>query len=64
MEPRSASLSDSDAAQKALEDGAAPQRVRSAIWDEVNRLAGDDSDREHMRAIREQLAELAPPRWA
>jgi hypothetical protein len=35
--------------------------VRSAIRDEVRVLAGDARDREEMRIIREQLAELAPP---
>jgi hypothetical protein len=35
--------------------------VRTAIRDEVRRLAADEDDREEMRIIREQLAELAPP---
>jgi len=35
--------------------------MRSAIRDEVRRLAADEGDREEMRIIREQLAELAPP---
>jgi hypothetical protein len=33
---------------------------RSAVHQEVLRLAGDDADREEMRVIREQMAELAP----
>jgi hypothetical protein len=35
--------------------------MRSSIRDEVRRLAADSRDREEMRLIREQLAELAPP---
>jgi hypothetical protein len=34
--------------------------MRSAIRTEVQRLASDESDREEMRIIREQLTELAP----
>jgi hypothetical protein len=44
----------------ALREAAARRRVRSAIRDEVRRLAADEGDREEMRIIREQLAELAP----
>jgi hypothetical protein len=32
-----------------------------AMTDEGCRLAGDDRDREEMRIVREQLADLAPP---
>jgi hypothetical protein len=35
--------------------------VRSAVRGEVRRLAADEHDREEMRIIREQLAELTPP---
>jgi hypothetical protein len=35
--------------------------VRSAIRREVQLLAADESDREEMRLIREQLSDLAPP---
>jgi hypothetical protein len=45
----------------ALREAAARRRIRSAIRDEVRRLAADERDREEMRFIREQLAELAPP---
>jgi hypothetical protein len=41
--------------------GGRPPTVRSAIRDEVRRLAADERDREEMRIIREQLAKLAPP---
>jgi hypothetical protein len=33
----------------------------SSIREDVRRLASDSRDREEMRVIREQLAELAPP---
>jgi hypothetical protein len=45
----------------ALREAASRRRVRSAIRDEVRRLAADERDREEMRIIREQLAEIAPP---
>jgi hypothetical protein len=54
-------LTDSEAVRTALREAASRRRVRSAIRDEVRRLAGDERDREEMRIIREQLAELAPP---
>lgn len=53
-------LTDSEAVRTALREAAARRRVRSAIRDEVRRLAADERDREEMRIIREQLAELAP----
>jgi hypothetical protein len=54
-------LTDSEAVRTALQEAASRRRVRSAIRDEVRRLAVDERDREEMRVIREQLAELAPP---
>jgi hypothetical protein len=54
-------LTDSEAVRTALHEAAARRRVRSAIRDEVRRVAADANDREEMRIIREQLAELAPP---
>ena len=54
-------LNDSEAVRTALREAAARRRVRSSIRAEVRRLAADDRDREEMRLIREQLAELAPP---
>jgi hypothetical protein len=53
-------LTDSEAVRTALREAAARRRVRSAILHEVRRLAADDGDREEMRAIREQLADLGP----
>ena len=54
-------LTDSEAVRTALQEAAARRRVRSALRDEVLRIAADEDDREEMRVIREQLAELAPP---
>jgi len=54
-------LTDSEAVRTALQEAAARRRVRSAIRDEVRRVAADENDRQEMRIIREQLAELAPP---
>jgi Arc/MetJ-type ribon-helix-helix transcriptional regulator len=53
-------MSDSDAVRTALREAAARRRVRSALREEVLRVAADDEDREEMRVIREQLAQLAP----
>jgi hypothetical protein len=58
---RAGGLSDSEAVRTALREAAARRRLRSALRAEVRGLAGDDADREEMRLIREQLAELAPP---
>ena len=59
---RAGSLSDSEAVRTALREAAARRRTRSAVRNEVQRLAADEHDREEMRLIREQLAQLAPPR--
>jgi hypothetical protein len=53
-------LTDSEAVRTALREAAARRRARSAIREEVQRLAADEHDREEMKVIREQLAELAP----
>jgi hypothetical protein len=53
-------MSDSEAVRTALREAAARRRVRSSITAEVERLADDDVDRAEMRAIREQMADLAP----
>ena len=52
--------SDSEAVRTALREAAARRRARSALVVEVERLAEDAGDREEMRIVREQLAELAP----
>jgi antitoxin component of RelBE/YafQ-DinJ toxin-antitoxin module len=57
---RAEGLTDSEAVRIALREAAARRRVRSAVRDEVRRIAGDDADREEMRTVREQMAELAP----
>jgi Arc/MetJ-type ribon-helix-helix transcriptional regulator len=53
-------MTDSDAVRTALREAASRRRVRSALRDEVRRLAHDAADHEEMRIVREQLAELAP----
>ena len=53
-------MTDSEAVRPALREAAARRRVRSALREEVRRLAADEGDREEMRIVREQLAELAP----
>jgi hypothetical protein len=58
---RAAGMTDSEAVRTALREAAARRRVRSAVRAEVQRVAADASDREEMRVIREQLAEIAPP---
>jgi Arc/MetJ-type ribon-helix-helix transcriptional regulator len=57
---RNDGLSDSEAVRTALRETAARRRARSSIIAEVRRLAADEDDREEMRIIREQMAELAP----
>lgn len=57
---RAAGMTDSEAVRTALREAAARRRVRSALAEEVGRLAADEFDREEMRIVREQLAELAP----
>jgi hypothetical protein len=57
---RAGGMTDSEAVRIALREAAARRRVRSAIREEVQRVAADDGDREEMRIIREQMAELAP----
>jgi hypothetical protein len=57
---RGGELTDSEAVRTALREAAARRRVRSALREEVRRLAADEHDREEMRIVREQMAELAP----
>jgi len=58
---RAGEMTDSEAVRTALREAAMRRRTRSAIRDEVKRLAADPTDREEMRLIRDQLAELTPP---
>lgn len=58
---RSDGLTDSQAVRTALGEAAARRRVRSAIREEVQMLTADKGDRDEMRVIREQMADLAPP---
>jgi hypothetical protein len=57
---RAGELSDSEAVRVALREAAARRRLRSAVRDEVRMVAADARDREEMRVVREELAELAP----
>jgi hypothetical protein len=53
-------MTDSEAVSAALCEAAARRRVRSALREEVRRVAADAADREELRIVRERLAELAP----
>ncbi len=57
---RSGGLTDSEAVRTALREAAARRRTPSAVREEVRRVAVDEIDREEMRIIREQMADLAP----
>ena len=57
---RGESGSDSEAVRTALREAAERRRSRSSLVAEVERLASDETDREEMRVVREQLADLAP----
>jgi hypothetical protein len=57
---RSEGLTDSQAVRAALREAAARRRSRWSIRQEIAALAADEADREEMRAIREQMEELAP----
>jgi hypothetical protein len=57
---RAEGLNDSLAVRTALQGAAQRRRSRAAVGEEVRLLARDDADVEEMRAIREQMAELAP----
>lgn len=54
-------LNDSEAVRTALRESAARRRARSALREEAARLAADRDDRSEMQAVREQMADLAPP---
>lgn len=53
-------MTSSEAVRTALREAAARRRARSAMRAEAQRVAADEADREEMRIIREQLADLAP----
>jgi len=59
---RAGAMTESEAVRVAIREAAARRRARAAIRDEVRGLAADDLDRDEMRAIREQMADLAPDR--
>ena len=57
---RATEMTESEAVRTALREAAARRRIRSAIQDEVARLARDPADRAEMALIRGQMAALAP----
>jgi len=57
---RGEGMSDSEAVRTALREAAARRRARSSIRAEIAQLAGDTADKDEMRLIREEMAELAP----
>jgi hypothetical protein len=57
---RADGMNASQAVRTALREAAARRRDRAAVREEVRLLAEDATDRAEMRAIREQLAQLAP----
>lgn len=57
---RAEGLNDSQAVRTALREAAERRRSRAAVREEVRLIAVDAVDREEMRAVREQMAELAP----
>jgi Arc/MetJ-type ribon-helix-helix transcriptional regulator len=57
---RDEGMTDSEAVRTALREAAARRRSRASIAAEIQALAADDADRAEMRAVREQMAELAP----
>ena len=57
---RADGMNDSQAVRTALREAAARRRDRAAVREEVRLLAEDATDRAEMRAIREQMAQLAP----
>ncbi len=61
---RAGGMTDSEAVRLALREAAARRRLRSALHEEARRVAADERDREEMRIVREQLADLAPPESA
>lgn len=57
---RDEDLSDSEAVRAARREAAARCGTRSSIAAEVALLAADEADRAEMRAIRDQMAAMAP----
>jgi hypothetical protein len=57
---RSDGLTDSEAVRTALREAADARRARASLAEEVATLVADEGDRAEMRAVREQLADLAP----
>lgn len=53
-------MNDSEAVRTALQEAAARRHERSALIEEVARLAEDDIDRNEMLMIREHMSDFAP----
>lgn len=57
---RKRGITRAEAARQAIAETAERERRRTGLAAEVARLAADPADRAEMRAIAEQMAELAP----
>lgn len=57
---RKRGITRAEAARQAIAETAERERRRAGLAAEVARLAADPADRAEMRAIAEQMAELAP----
>jgi antitoxin component of RelBE/YafQ-DinJ toxin-antitoxin module len=57
---RSEGLTDSEAVRTALREAASARRTHASLVAEVAVLMADEHDRAEMRAVRQELAELAP----
>lgn len=57
---RKRGITRAEAAREAIAETAERERRRSGLAAEVARVANDPADRAEMRAIAEQMAELAP----
>jgi hypothetical protein len=57
---RADGLNDSQAVRTALCEAASRRHTRASLREEVSRLAQDAADRDEMRVIREQMADLTP----
>ena len=57
---RNTGMSDSEAVRTALRESAARRRTKSALRAEAARLAADPANLAEMKAILEQMEEMAP----
>lgn len=54
-------MNDSEAVRAALREAAERRRTRAALREEVARIAADEAEQREIRAISEEMDELAPP---